>query len=183
MNAALVKKPDGKLTGNAVEVDELLHKSWDPIFRMYASVPEPAWEPFFERYSRYIHRHPMTVERLTGERLRSVLLKMRAASSSGADGWRVSELRKLPDVLLDRLAEVFNMIEERGVWPVSLERAVVSLIPKTDSTEPGDLRPISVMSVIYRLWACARLQEVMAWQEKWAARSQHGARSGHGTEN
>lgn len=39
------------------------------------------------------------------------------------------------------------------------------------------------MSVVYRLWAATRLREVTRWQETWISPTQHGARSGHGTED
>ena len=35
------------------------------------------------------------------------------------------------------------------------------------------------MSVIYRLWAVRRLQDLKRWQEGWASKAQHGFRSGH----
>ena len=101
------------------------------------------------------------------------------SSSSGMDGWRVRELRKLPEPILDMLACFFNMVKSTGCWPLSLQRALVSLIPKGQGCQPLDLRPISVMSVIYRLWAVRRLSDLLAWQEGWASKVQHGFRPGH----
>eukprot|EP00973_Karenia_brevis_P057067 7939634-Karenia_brevis.AAC.1 len=49
--------------------------------------------------------------------------------------------------------------------------------------DPEELRPISVMSVIYRLWAAVRLRDVIVWQELWVNKAQHGARPGHSTED
>ena len=90
---------------------------------------------------------------------------------------------KLPLVFLSRLADFFSLVEDTGTWPASLERAVVSFIPKSDRFAPLDLRPISIMSPIYRLWAAAHLPEVMAWQERWIDKAQFGARPKHGTED
>eukprot|EP00973_Karenia_brevis_P037511 5175658-Karenia_brevis.AAC.1 len=39
------------------------------------------------------------------------------------------------------------------------------------------------MSVIYRVWAVRRLQDLKSWQEEWAAKGQHGFRPGHGTQD
>eukprot|EP00666_Eupelagonemidae_sp_cell4sb_P017943 gene17943-biopygen3366 len=39
------------------------------------------------------------------------------------------------------------------------------------------------MSAIYRVWAAARMQGVMSWQERWAAPGQRGSRAGHGAED
>ena len=45
------------------------------------------------------------------------------------------------------------------------------------------LRPIGIMSVVYRLWAATRVAEVMGWQEKWLDKSMHGFRRSHGAED
>eukprot|EP00973_Karenia_brevis_P084880 11778566-Karenia_brevis.AAC.1 len=101
------------------------------------------------------------------------------SGSRGADGWSVEELKHLPDEFLDMLAMIFNEIERQGKWPRSLERALITLISKGQGAKPEDLRPISVMSVVYRLWAIRRLQDLRQWQETWASKGQHGYRPGH----
>ena len=70
------------------------------------------------------------VPKLTGQRILEVLRKMKNSSCPGLDGWRVAELRALPLQLLDLLADIFNVIEETGVWPASLAEGVVSLSRK-----------------------------------------------------
>ncbi|CAE8623234.1 unnamed protein product [Polarella glacialis] len=103
---------------------------------------------------------------------------MRQLQSPGMDGWNVGELKLLPAPLLDLLAEMFNGIERSGKWPRPLECAMVSLISKGAGCEPNDLRPITVMSVVYRVWAIRRLQNLRTWQEKWASEAQFAYRSG-----
>eukprot|EP01063_Lacrimia_lanifica_P017110 TRINITY_DN2382_c0_g1_i1.p2 TRINITY_DN2382_c0_g1~~TRINITY_DN2382_c0_g1_i1.p2 ORF type:complete len:255 (+),score=28.01 TRINITY_DN2382_c0_g1_i1:562-1326(+) len=108
------------------------------------------------------------------------LRKKSAQVACGVDGWRVSELRCPPAPLIDALAATLNAIACRGEWPAALRLALVTMIPKsTDSGAPLDLRPITVTSCIYRLWACRRLQDMVAWQERWICPSQHGFRPGH----
>ncbi|KAJ9469098.1 Retrovirus-related Pol polyprotein from type-2 retrotransposable element R2DM [Diplonema papillatum] len=99
------------------------------------------------------------------------------------DGWHLDELKALPDELLDGFATLFNLVEERGEWPKGMLTSLVSLIPKTDDTSPTNLRPITVTSCVYRLWACRRLQDVMEWQDGWILPSQHGFRRGHRTDD
>ena len=89
----------------------------------------------------------------------------------------------LPNPFWDFMAVVFNMVEATGIWPSSLERALVSLIPKGDDGKPENMRPITVTSAVYRLWAATRMRHVKKWQEKWMDNSQHGARSGHAVED
>ncbi|KAJ9434934.1 Retrovirus-related Pol polyprotein from type-1 retrotransposable element R2, partial [Diplonema papillatum] len=103
------------------------------------------------------------------------------AGVPGVDGWSTAELKKLPLPLLNALAEVFNAIEATGTWPNALLEAAVTLIPKDETLDPLALRPITVTSAVYRLWASTRLRDVVQWQEGWIADSQHGFRPKHGT--
>ena len=79
------------------------------------------------------------------------------------------------------MAEILNRVEQTGRWPRSLERALVTLVPKGEGGDPLAMRPISVASAVYRLWAATRLRDAMRWQEGWAHRGQHGFRTQHGT--
>ncbi len=165
-STSILQRPDGSYTGDAAEIGAILRRSWDPIFAMYAKGGEPSWERFELRYSDHIKSVPWEVSDMTGEELRVLLGRMSGSSCVGIDGWRVEELKRLPTEILDMLADIFNLVEKLGKWPLSLQRALVTLIPKGQGCQPLDLRPITVMSVIYRLWAVRRLQDLKAWQEK-----------------
>ena len=182
---SFLKREDGLFTANAVEIDNLVHKAWMPIFRAYSSEPEPEWEPFSARFGAHIAKYPMQLQALEGKHLRQALEKMADAQAGGVEGWRVAELKRLPKPLLNRLAALFNVIEKTSRWPKCLERSLVTLVQKSTghNTNPEDLRPITVMSAIYRLWASTRVRNVMEWQEQWAAQGQHGGRTGRGTDD
>ena len=179
----MVQAADGSLVADPMEIDEMVRQAWQPVMQMYVDKSQPSWEPFFERFGTYIRTSRMSSTELTGQRLQEQLKRMRSAQACGMEGWRVAELKALPLTLLDRLAEVMNLIEQEQAWPKALQRALVTLIPKGEGMGPLDLRPISVMSAVYRLWAATRLQEVKVWQERWADRGQHGYRPGHSTED
>ena len=184
-STAIMQTAAGDFVGSPAEIDALLHKAWDPILCYYTRDSEPCWEDFQKRFQTYMPRCHLEVGRLTGQRLKASLGKMRSEQAGGMEGWRVKELKKLPVVLLDRLAVLLEVVEQRGQWPSALERTLVTFIakPEAERLRAEDLRPISVMSPVYRLWAATRLKEVLTWQESWAAPGQHGARPGHGTED
>ena len=120
---------------------------------------------------------------LTGEDLSKTIGKMKRKKAAGLDGWRVEELKELPPLMLEELACCLNVIEETGNWPRAIARAMVVLIPKGEGEEPLKQRPITITSVMYRLWAATRLRKVAAWQESWIHQRQHGFRNKHGTED
>ena len=103
------------------------------------------------------------------------------------DNWQPSELKALaewfPGLFTD-LAAIFNYIEDTGEWPEAMMKAYISLIPKNSeaTVKPTDLRPITVLSALYRLWAKVRFQHLLVWQEKWCDKQMWGCRPGHSAE-
>ena len=53
-----------------------------------------------------------------------------------------------------RVADLLNLVEDSGEWPQEVLRAYVTMIPKASGgTRPQDQRPITVLDVLYRVWA------------------------------
>ena len=163
------------------QLDEAMHAAWDPILKKYLSDPEPDWMKFEERYSSYIEEHPMRCEDITGGDVAKALRRTSSRKAAGVDGFRISELKLLPEDMIQMIAEFYNMVE-RTHWPEALLTALVSAIPKGAGTKPLEQRPITVTSALYRLWGCIRMEkDVMEWQEKWAHDGQYGYRKGRST--
>eukprot|EP00666_Eupelagonemidae_sp_cell4sb_P013932 gene13932-biopygen2366 len=79
---------------------------------------------------------------------------------------------------------MLNAFEETGEWPDALLEASITLIPKDGAAGgPLDLRPITVTSALYRLWAAARVRRVLEWQELWLPRGARGFRLSCGTDD
>ena len=49
-----------------------------------------------------------------------------------------------------------------------LAEGYTALIPKEGPPGPLNTRPLTVLSMVYRLWAGVRLEEAIRWQEAWA---------------
>ena len=89
-------------------------------------------------------------------------------------------MRSLPLRLLDWLAELLTLVEVTGRWPEVLARGYTALIPKPGEEGPLGTRLLTVLSVVYRLWAGTRLWEVLRWQETWAHPEAYGFRPARG---
>eukprot|EP00973_Karenia_brevis_P079296 11003709-Karenia_brevis.AAC.1 len=177
----VLQKPDGSYTGNSSEMDKLLLDAWLPIFCKWNQMKEPDWNAFEERFTQHIVEHPLNVSRINGMELQQVLQRM--SGSPGLDGWRVSELKALPIFFLNLLADFLDTVERTGQWPKALLVAGTSLIDKGLGPKPADLRPITVMSCVYRLWAARRLKDLRTWQESWIPLGLHGFRAGHSVQD
>ena len=79
---------------------------------------------------------------------------MSSTSSPGVRGLPVSLWKALPPAFLSRVAALLNLVEGSGEWPREVLSAYVTMIPKASGgTRPQDQRPITVLDVLYRIWA------------------------------
>jgi ribonuclease HI/exonuclease III len=182
----------GRYTADPHQIDELLRSplGWGGVMCRHSLMPatEPDWAAFRSKYGRFFPpRVDLPISDITGESLKRTISRMPARGVPGMDGWRPRELKLLPTELLDGFAAAYNTMEHTGECPDSLLDALVAMIPKSlDGTEvpdPMQLRPITITSVLYRVWAATRLRDLMPWQEQWLPATLFGFRQKHGTQD
>ena len=67
----------------------------------------------------------------------------------------------LPASWFDGLARILSKVEETGIWPEGLLDAYIGMIPKTDGDAiPLGQRPLSVLPIVYRICASARMGQL-----------------------
>ena len=97
--------------------------------------------------------------RLTGQML---------ADAGSLDGWGWMEFKVLPVSWYGQLARILTKVEQVGVWPDGLLDAYIAMIPKTDGdATPLGQRPLSVLPIVYRIWASARMGQLDGWFMSW----------------
>ena len=66
-----------------------------------------------------------------------------------------------------------------GFWPEGLLDAYIAMIPKTDGdATPLGQRLLSVLLVVHRIWASARMVQLSDWFRSWVPGSVHSACGG-----
>ena len=92
------------------------------------------------------------------------------------------ELNVLPVSWFDELARILTLLEDHGVWPDGLLDAYITMIPKTDGdATPLGQRPLSVLPVVYRIWASSRMVQLEGWFKSWVPDSVFSAGGGRGS--
>ena len=75
-------------------------------------------------------------------------------SARGACGFTVTEMRALPKWCILQLFSLLTLIEQNAQWPKFWLFAFTIMLPKTCTPEsPLDLRPITILSRVYRQWS------------------------------
>ena len=79
----------------------------------------------------------------------------------------------------DEPARILSKVEDLGVWPDRLLDAYTAMIPKTDGdATPLGQRPLSVLPIVYRIWASARMGQLDGWFKSWVPESVFSAGGG-----
>ena len=94
-------------------------------------------------------------------------------------------MQRLGPRVFEPMMQLLSIVEETGKWPVAMISGFTTLIPKTTEppATPLELRPITVLSALYRVWGRLRAQQLnKLWQEVWCHDGMWGGRSGRGPE-
>ena len=136
-----------------------------------------AWNTFFQRdnpasidslsetenslLNRILPENVMDLPDITGVAIFKAISATKVSSGRGSDGFSTLDLKKLPLALLDMLAVIFKQVELFGCWPAKWTLAKTICLPKSSSAKsPYDIRPVTVMARMYRIWGKIRGKQV-----------------------
>ena len=101
-------------------VEAAVRRYWvDSVLRHHASVDEDTrWAAFSSsRFGSHIPTLHWPSTPWTGERVRSVLQRLREGASPGSLGIPISVWRCLPDPWMHAVARLLSLVESSGTWP------------------------------------------------------------------
>lgn len=95
---------------------------------------------------------------------RSAIKKLKSTTSRGIDGWAADELKQLPDNVIQALIEAFEALITTGMPSWMMTAKTIALAKVENAVHPQKTRPITVLSLLYRLWGrCMTQQILQAW--------------------
>ena len=77
----------------------------------------------------------------------------------GLDLWETRWLRRMSDDAAEGMADLLNSVEENIAWPIQILINIIVLMGKPH----GDVRPIALMPMLYRLWTKIRNASIDEW--------------------
>jgi hypothetical protein len=178
VSSRVILNSAGEATANKDDFFAAITDAWDGIFNKFAN-RSPPLDPFLEIFGPTMRSAPCQLEPLTAERLRASLREVKQ-SSSGLDGWNANELKALsawfPECFAG-LAAILNHIEMHGIWPSALAAGYTTMLPKPGGPVlpgPKNMRPISVLSPVFRLWSRTKFADCLPWQASWIPDNAYG---------
>ena len=112
-----------------------------------------------------------------------MLFSRKGATAGSLDGWGWRELKVLPVSWYDPNLLVFLPRLRTLVFGLmGCLDAYIAMIPKTDGdATPLGQRPLSVLPVVYRIWASSRMVQLEGWFKSWVPDSVFSAGGGRGS--
>ena len=137
-------------------------EGWSEYWQREDALPQDfPWRPLLAHVPR---PDPLHLAPIQYEDWRTALAHAKVSSMRGTCGWSVGELRLLPRELVEPLLRIFQKCEHGGQWPVQLRQWLLVLLRKDDGIPTWKtVQPISVASVVYRVWARIRTRQLLAW--------------------
>ena len=159
-------------------IDAEFRKAWLPYF-CRSGHPEVSSDQFLGFIGHFLPQQGcLDLPRITGRDLQEVA-RAKKSTAGGLDGWAWNEIKALPLPWFSGLAILLELVESTGTWPQGLLDAYIAMIPKADGdSTPLGQRPLSVLPVVYRLWASLRLGHLREWVEGWLPKSVYSLGNG-----
>ena len=166
------------MLADPARIDEECRKAWLPYF-CRSGQRDTSHEEFDFEVEEWLPLLPeVSLSWLTGQMLADVVQRERATVGS-LDGWEWRELKVLPVSWYDELARILTKVEDFGILPDGLLDVYIAMIPGTDGdSTPLGQRPLSVLPIIYRVWASARMSQLEDWFKSWVPDSVFSAGGG-----
>ena len=150
------------------EMSDVMYKGWSEYWCRDPEIDEPQrWEEFEQLLSHVPSWHPLHFQPLDLTDWRYAITNTKARSMRGSCSWSAKELLVLPEALVLVLLHILNFIEISGEWPdVCMKAFVVCLAKTTGEVTWKDVRPITVASMIYRIWGRMRTHKILTWMNQ-----------------
>ena len=107
----------------------------------------------------------------------------KARTATGPDGISKADLANMHPALTEKLVELINEIDQ-GIqqWPQAALVGHISNVEKCpEATAPQQFRPITVLTLPYRVWASIRAKQCLQWLAQFAPEGMHGNVPGKST--
>eukprot|EP00435_Cladocopium_sp_Y103_P045090 s956_g12.t2 len=144
--------------GQQLACTVLVHKPCDIHSRL-----EQLWTP------RFLPKGQIDLPALTVNEWKRAVHAFKLTAATGPCGWARADLVNLTDHHIQCILDMFSAIEQGAAWPQQLCIGLIhSLQKRADSSTANGFRPITVMSMLYRVYAGIRSGQILAQLAAWS---------------
>ena len=152
------------LTNDPMKVADKLSEFWNK-FWCRDTVNDvqslDSWTHFQQQLEQCPKQPIMQLDLCNVELWKKAIATTKIKSAKGTDGWSVEELRSLPDVCIQVLANIFASLQGKS-FPKEWSNSITIPIGKNNNPEsPAQTRPITLIPMLYRWWTKVVTKQIL----------------------
>ena len=143
-----------KQTGHLSDLFAAFHAQWSIRWQKHDSIPASQWNAIMEFARSTLSPVQVEAPVLSVSVLQELVRSKSAKTAAGLDGVSRDDLLALSPTQLGSVVSLYSRAEHDGSWPRSCMAGSVRSLAKTSCPQTaGDYRPVTVLSLVYRLWS------------------------------
>ena len=140
------------VTANPAEITQHLDQYWRTYWnRDLDALPED-WTTLDQMIDSLLPTDPIQDDFWCLEEWKAALRALKSKSARGCCAWAPDELKALPDICVQSLIDAFRALGTNGMQAAFMAARTVPIKKNADAQDATQTRPITVLSLLYRLW-------------------------------
>ena len=168
--------------GSLPEIFAAFHEQWRQRWCRHDAVPNSRWQPLIDFAKATMPTHPVQPLCLTPELVRAEAASKKTTAATGLDGVHRLDVVQADVPMLQSFCSMYARAEATGDWPQQITTGrVASLAKKEGAATTNEFRPITIFSLLYRVYSGLQARMLLQWCNEWAHPDVHGNRKAHST--
>ena len=143
-----------KFVGNLSALEAEFVNAWKVRWMRHVDVPPERWATILAFVKQHLPRGSFHWPSMEPHDVVNVVRHKKKTTSAGFDGVTIGDLTKMPFSVQQAFCDMFAASESHGRWPTQLVQGKVVCLAKVPNPgSPADFRPITVFSILYRIWS------------------------------
>ena len=170
-----IREKDGNITSDPNKITKCFHELFTEIFKeTIKSTPN--------HYNKDQQNVNNPIPDITPSEIQEAMEKMKNGKASGEDEIIIEYIKSGGKILIDKLTILYTLCLKRKMIPKAWNNATIIMIfKKGDKLDPKNYRPISLLSVLYKLFTKIITNRLTRQLDDQQPKEQAGFRSGYGT--
>ena len=137
-------------------------QAWEPRWNKHAHVVPGQWDQICGFMERVLPCVQWPQFSWTPELFAELVNQKRVRAAKGPDGVSQPDLASLPQAGQQAMVGVYEAVEGGAFWPSQVACGFVASLAKSANAQTVDeYRPVTVYSLLYRVWSSARAKEAL----------------------
>lgn len=150
------------LTSDYSEMFCAFESEWKPRWQRHDPDQIERWETIVSFAKQSLPTSEWSLPDITIDDWNRVLKAKKRKTAKGPDGVSREDLLHLPSDLTEQILNIIRQVESGQPWPSQMMVGLVSALAKTpEAQRVQQYRPITVLTLCYRIWASIRAKQCL----------------------